>query len=394
VALSDVSRGSVLDAVAEYDQLGQDAFLATYGFGPSRKFVLLLDGRTYDSKALIGAAHRHATGEALAAAAFSGGERTVVARLTALGFDVRDTTVLVPAGGGTIGEPSGVEEGRTFTSRQEVHDHGVHRALQAGIVGTGRTGAESIVVSGGYEDDIDNGSEVIYTGHGGRQNGRQVTDQSFDSPGNAALLTSKLTGVPVRVIRGAHRGSLHAPQTGYRYDGLFLVQDAWRERGRSGFLVCRYRLIALAAAVGDVIAQGASIKPGTVAQEAPTGNTTPERVLTTGQRIVRSVGVAQYVKSLYDHTCQVCSTRLDLNGRGYSEAAHVRALGRPHDGQDISQNVLCLCPNCHVLFDNGALLIGADLRVTINGVRQGTLRVDPSHVIDAGCLDYHRSVHQ
>jgi putative restriction endonuclease len=141
VALPDVTRDSVLAAIAEYDQLGQDAFLATYGFRPARKFVLLLDGKSYDSKALIGAAHRHATGEALAAAAFSGGERTVVARLTALGFDVRDTTALPGADtDGTIGEVPGVEQGQAFASRQELREHGVHRALQAGIVGTGRTG--------------------------------------------------------------------------------------------------------------------------------------------------------------------------------------------------------------------------------------------------------------
>ena len=41
----------------------------------------------------MGAAHRYATGKALPAAAFSGGVRTVVAWLTALGFEVRDTTV-------------------------------------------------------------------------------------------------------------------------------------------------------------------------------------------------------------------------------------------------------------------------------------------------------------
>jgi SAD/SRA domain len=54
----------------------------------------------------------------------------------------------------------------------------VHRALQAGIVGTGERGAESIVVSGGYEDDEDHGSMVIYTGRGGQHEDtkKQITD--------------------------------------------------------------------------------------------------------------------------------------------------------------------------------------------------------------------------
>lgn len=206
-------------------------------------------------------------------------------------------------------------------------------------------------------------------------------------------MTSKLTGAPVRVIRGAHRGSAYAPQTGYRYDGLFLVQDVWRERGRSGLLVCRYRLMALDAAVGDVLAQRSATDPDDGPEMAPTGNARPDRVPTTSQRLVRSVEVAVYVKSLHDHTCQACGTRLDLNGRAYSEAAHIRALGRPHSGPDVPQNALCLCPNCHVLFDNGAMLIRPGLEIMINGVLAGSLRTHPSHVIDPAHLDYHRSVH-
>ena len=378
----------------EYDDLGQDNFLAQYGFGRARKFVLVHEGRAYDSKAILGAAHRVATGQPLPAQSFSGGDPTV-GRLVALGFDIRDTSVQASTSTrSAIGDVPGVAVGATFETRREVADAGVHRPLQAAIAGIEVTGAESIVVSGGYEDDEDNGSEIIYTGHGGRENGRQVADQSFDSPGNAALLTSKLTGAPVRVIRGAHRGSVYAPQTGYRYDGLFLVQDVWRERGRSGFLVCRYRLVALDAAVGDVLTQGSAHEPDDGPGAAPTGNATPDRVSSTSQRLVRSVEVALYVKSLHDNTCQACGTRLDLNGRAYSEAAHIRALGRPHSGPDVPQNALCLCRNCHVLFDNGALLIRPDMEVVVNGVHRGYLRTHPSHVIASAHLAYHRSVHE
>ncbi|MEU7730664.1 HNH endonuclease signature motif containing protein [Streptomyces sp. NPDC040724] len=37
----------------------------------------------------------------------------------------------------------------------------------------------------------------------------------------------------------------------------------------------------------------------------------------------------------------------------YSEATHIRA--REDNGPDIVENLLCLCPTCHVLFDAGAL---------------------------------------
>jgi hypothetical protein len=101
VAIRDITSNTVLAAIREYDELGQSEFLERYGFGRARKFVLVLDGKTYDSKAIVGAAHRHATGKALPAAAFSGGVHTVVAWLTALGFEVRDTTVpSAPIAGG------------------------------------------------------------------------------------------------------------------------------------------------------------------------------------------------------------------------------------------------------------------------------------------------------
>lgn len=45
---------------------------------------------------------------------------------------------------------------------------GVHRPHIAGIHGRETDCAYSIVLSGGYEDDIDNGDEFMYTGSGGR----------------------------------------------------------------------------------------------------------------------------------------------------------------------------------------------------------------------------------
>ena len=56
--LSNLSDpAAVLKALAEYDQLGKDAFLARYGYGPSRTYFLIHDGKRYDSKAIAGVAH-------------------------------------------------------------------------------------------------------------------------------------------------------------------------------------------------------------------------------------------------------------------------------------------------------------------------------------------------
>jgi len=86
--------------MAEFDSLGRDAFLQTYGFGKARRYVVLgQQGSSYDSKAIVGVAHGYQFPGAgpLTAAEFSGGEATVTAKLNALGFDVVAASP-VPAG--------------------------------------------------------------------------------------------------------------------------------------------------------------------------------------------------------------------------------------------------------------------------------------------------------
>ena len=104
--------------------------------------------------------------------------------------------------GPVFGHISGFPVGSWFENRAELADAGVHR--QAGISGSASEGADSIVLSGGYEDDQDFGEVIVYTGYGGRDpsTGKQVSDQPF-SMWNRALAYSNLNGLPVRVILGS-----------------------------------------------------------------------------------------------------------------------------------------------------------------------------------------------
>lgn len=89
MALSDIGRREVLQAVEEFDRDGQSAFLRRYGFKPSRAYFLVVDGRHYDSKAIVGAAHGYLEGQLpLMASEFSGGRDHAVKLLGALGFQV------------------------------------------------------------------------------------------------------------------------------------------------------------------------------------------------------------------------------------------------------------------------------------------------------------------
>jgi 5-methylcytosine-specific restriction enzyme A len=84
------SRMAILQAIEESDSMGRPAFLAEYGFSEARRYFLVWRGQLYDSKAIVGVAHRYefpAEG-ALTAADFSGGEATVKRKLEELGFEV------------------------------------------------------------------------------------------------------------------------------------------------------------------------------------------------------------------------------------------------------------------------------------------------------------------
>ncbi len=143
----------------------------------------------------------------------------------------------------TFGDITGYPEGTYFESRLEASRAGVHRPTQGGISGSTAEGADSIVVSGGYEDDRDLGTEIIYIGHGGRdpETREQVADQEL-STGNLALIYSSDHDLPVRVIRGANSHSQFAPKAGYRYDGLYRVEKYWQDKGKSGHLVWCFQL--------------------------------------------------------------------------------------------------------------------------------------------------------
>lgn len=80
------NRNSVLDAIAECKTLGREAFLRRYGFGKARTLLLIHEGQTYDSKAILGVAYGKQFGRPLGPNDFSGGQATVVPKLEELGF--------------------------------------------------------------------------------------------------------------------------------------------------------------------------------------------------------------------------------------------------------------------------------------------------------------------
>ena len=60
--ITDLTPEAVRQAIAEFDRLGRDSFLNTYGFGKARGYFLVHNGQAYDSKAIAGVAHQYLPG--------------------------------------------------------------------------------------------------------------------------------------------------------------------------------------------------------------------------------------------------------------------------------------------------------------------------------------------
>lgn len=113
------------------------------------------------------------------------------------------------------------------------------------------------------------------------------------------------------------------------------------------------------------------------------------------QQQKRSRKTAASLKGHYKNTCMLCGVRLQIaEEQFYSEAAHIRPIGKPHDGPDKSDNMLVLCPNHHLQFDRGILSIkGTKGKYKIvSKVADDPLHLKelkPTHALDDDCIDWH-----
>lgn len=91
MSIIQLTRRSVLLAIAECEALGREQFLERGGYSAAREYFLIHNGRAYDSKAIAGAAHQIHTGEKVYASDFRGGVQ-ITDQLRSLGFTVSGST--------------------------------------------------------------------------------------------------------------------------------------------------------------------------------------------------------------------------------------------------------------------------------------------------------------
>ncbi|NWH37510.1 UHRF2 ligase, partial [Chloropsis hardwickii] len=156
----------------------------------------------------------------------------------------------------------GVPVGTTWKFRVQVSEAGVHRPHVGGIHGRSNDGAYSLVLAGGFEDEVVCHSYKQWSCCSDTSNVSMsanielylVFNQKLmalalncDAPlddKNGAESKNWRAGKPVRVVRSSkgRRISKYAPEEGNRYDGIYKVVKYWPEIGKCGFLVWRYLL--------------------------------------------------------------------------------------------------------------------------------------------------------
>jgi len=105
----------------------------------------------------------------------------------------------------------------------------------------------------------------------------------------------------------------------------------------------------------------------------------PNRVTTTICRPLRDTKLSLRVKSMHNYECQICGSTIKLpNGFRYAEGHHIQPLGAPHNGPDVLENILCLCPNHHAELDFGVRPL------SLSSLRQVT-----GHCITSKYIHYH-----
>jgi hypothetical protein len=106
----------------------------------------------------------------------------------------------------------------------------------------------------------------------------------------------------------------------------------------------------------------------------------PPRVRTEITRVIRDTALCRKIKRLYDYRCQRCGKRVELtDGEFYAEAHHLRPLAKKHGGRDVEENIICVCPTCHVLFD-----------YSVVPIKPGTLK-EQRHPLSKDSIAYHNA---
>jgi 5-methylcytosine-specific restriction enzyme A len=304
---------AVYRAIADYDELGEEAFFDRYSFKKARYLRLVVNGRKYASKAIYGAALYHQYGEHFTSEDFSGGMKQVVEPLQRLGFEI-------------------IIEGKNPPwSRDELI-----LALNLYVRSAGRSLSKDSPEVVALSDSLNALHKAIGT----------RGSQSLRNPVGVAMELAHFHQFdPVRKGKG---------QTGLKR-GNRLAKEVWDE-----FHTDFERLQTIATAILASIRQASSSDFGEAAEallseseEAPEG-----RILTVThlkrercRKLVR-LKKEQVKKATGRLACEACGfeylSRYGEHGRDFIECHHTKPVEALAEGEKTHlRDLALLCANCH-----------------------------------------------
>lgn len=295
------SRSAVLGAIREYDRLGKDKFLATYGYQNSRGFFLKFKGKEYASKAIIGVAHKHQFGTALRWDGFSGGRSTVQPLLEGLGFEV----VVRQA----------VTKGLRAAPKAELDDSWSAAELRAAV--------ESYVDMQRLWRAGQKVAKKPYYIALAKRFGR--TSKAFE------FRMQNISYVLALMGREFLPGLKPAKNIGSK-NALIVERMIQEAEGRVVESLISFELAAQAAKKS---------------KKKPQGNTQPKTKQTSTTQYVRDAAVKAWVIANAKGKCECCLKAAPFESvfGPFLEVHHVHRLC--DGGADTVENALALCPNCH-----------------------------------------------
>ncbi|WP_338828322.1 HNH endonuclease signature motif containing protein [Bradyrhizobium sp. 27S5] len=343
MGLLDLTASAVNQAIQEFDLLKRKAFLKKYKFGRAREYLLRKDGRSYDSKAIAGAAHGYLSGQApLTAKEFSGGEATVKKRLEELGFVVTKPE-----------QPTLPSSGDVLTNAEISQRFGV--GAMSGMRFNSKRNLLVLIsdpFKGLYQDRWE-GDILHYTGMG------KSGHQSLTFAQNKTLNESPSTAVHVHLLEAmepfkyTYAGEVELTGAPYQEEQL---DETKQER-----LVWMFPIrLKPGGAIPVLTEEQARVIEGSHAEKArqltdnelkarakmAKGKPATRTAQTTAY--VRDAAVAEYAKRLANGKCDLCEMPAPFqNGKNehYLECHHIVWLAK--GGEDTIANTVALCPNCH-----------------------------------------------
>jgi 5-methylcytosine-specific restriction protein A len=361
MSLGDITREAVLAALARYDELGQDEFFNRYGFDRARSYLLVHNGKEYDSKAIVGVAHGFLPGErALLAGDFSGGEATVGRLLRRLGFTVQ------------VGELTTARLVRLLTSLNIYYSNGLPALYQPitllWAIGRAARSEPRLVSWAETEQEISALVECY-----GRPDETPKVYYPIAALHNAGLWELDAAAADVPNAHGSsipqHWFDEYQPRNGLAASAHNLVRDSPEARAAAvRALAEKYFVdaahVALLNELG-LLASPAEIAFSDLAAEYRhlceradifwTGREDP-RVPRTSADPIRSRAARRAVILRSKGRCEnkdCCGDIKDVNDRGEPllEVDHIQdlALG----GEDNPAQMIALCPNCHTIKTHG-----------------------------------------